>query len=89
MYTIDQYEGVHAETVSIKGANGDLINAYMARPLIGGKFPAMALAHHMPGWNAWYRETIYKFVLNGYATITPNLYFRSGHGFRFIREIPG
>jgi len=80
MYTTDQYEGVHAETVNIKGANGDTINAYLARPLGEGKFPAMVLAHHMPGWDEWYRETTYKFALHGYVTITPNLYFRAGHG---------
>lgn len=80
MYTTDQYEGVLAETVTMTGANGDQINAYMARPLGEGKFPAVVLAHHMPGWDAWYRETTYKFALNGYVVITPNLYFRAGHG---------
>jgi len=80
MYTTDMYEGVHAETILMKGANGDEINAYMARPLGEGKFPAMVLAHHMPGWDLWYREITYKFALHGYVTITPNLYFRSGHG---------
>ena len=81
MYTTDMYEGVLAETITMTGANGDKINAYMARPLgEGKKFPAMVLAHHMPGWDAWYRETTYKFALNGYVVITPNLYFRAGHG---------
>lgn len=32
MYTTDQYEGVHAETVSITGANGESIKAYLAPP---------------------------------------------------------
>lgn len=80
MYTTDMYEGIIAETVSIGGANGDLINAYYARPLGAGPFPAMVLAHHMPGWDQWYRETTFKFALKGYVTITPNLYFRFGHG---------
>lgn len=80
MYTTDQYEGVLAETVTMTGANGETINAYLARPLGGSKFPAVVLAHHMPGWDAWYRETTYKFALNGYVAITPNLYFRAGHG---------
>jgi carboxymethylenebutenolidase len=34
----------------------------------------------MPGWDEWYRETAYKFAHHGYATICPNLYFRTGHG---------
>ena len=80
MYTTDMYEGVHAETITMTGANGDAINAYLARPLGKGPFPAMVLAHHAPGWDTWYREVTFKFALHGYATITPNLYFRSGHG---------
>lgn len=80
MYTTDMYEGVSAETVMITGANGDTINAYMARPLTEGPFPAMVLAHHMPGWDEWYREATFRFANHGYVTITPNLYFRAGHG---------
>jgi carboxymethylenebutenolidase len=80
MYTTDMYEGVLAETVSMTGANGNLINAYLARPLGQGTFPAMVLAHHMPGWDQWYREVTFKFAQHGYVTITPNLYFRTGHG---------
>jgi carboxymethylenebutenolidase len=80
MYTTDQNEGLHAETVTIPGANGDHINAYLARPLGDGPFPAMVLAHHMPGWDLWYREITYKFAHHGYVTISPNLYFRVGHG---------
>jgi carboxymethylenebutenolidase len=80
MYTTDMYEGVLAETVTMTGANGDLINAYLARPLGKGPFPAMVLAHHMPGWDQWYRETTFKFAHHGYVTISPNLYFRTGHG---------
>jgi carboxymethylenebutenolidase len=80
MYTTDMYEGVHAETVTMTGANGDSINAYLARPLGNGPFPSMVLAHHMPGWDAWYREITFKFALHGYSTISPNLYFRAGHG---------
>ncbi|MDL1911875.1 dienelactone hydrolase family protein [Chloroflexi bacterium CFX6] len=80
MYTTDMYEGVIAETVVVPGANGDMINAYFARPLGPGPHPALALAHHMPGWDEWYRETAFKFASRGYVTLMPNLYFRSGHG---------
>jgi len=38
------------------------------------------LAHHLPGWDEWYREITFKFAYHGYAAISPNLYFRSGHG---------
>ena len=80
MYQTDMYEGLMAETVMMTSANGDWINAYFARPLGAGPFPAMVLAHHMPGWDEWYRETTLKFARHGYITISPNLYFRAGHG---------
>ncbi len=80
MLRTDVYEGLLAETVTLAGANGDWINAYLARPLGPGPFPGMVLAHHMPGWDEWYRQTTLKFALHGYVTLTPNLYFRAGHG---------
>ena len=80
MYQTDIYEGMLAETVSITGHNGDTINAYFARPLGPGPFPAMVLVHHMPGWDEWYKETTCHFARQGYATLCPNLYFRAGHG---------
>ncbi len=80
MYQTDMYEGMMAETVSLQGANHDLINAYMARPLGPGPFPGMVIIHHMPGWDEWYKETARKFAHHGYVTLAPNLYFRAGHG---------
>jgi carboxymethylenebutenolidase len=80
VYTTDMYEGLLAETITLTGVNGDHINAYFARPLGAGPFPAVVLVHHMPGWDEWYRETTLKFARHGYASLTPNLYFRSGHG---------
>lgn len=80
MYETNMYEGMLAETVSMVGAHGQAINAYFARPLGPGPFPGMVLVHHMPGWDEWYREATRKFAHHGYATISPNLYFRDGHG---------
>jgi carboxymethylenebutenolidase len=34
----------------------------------------------MPGWDEWYREATRKFAHHGYAAISPNLYYRAGHG---------
>lgn len=79
MYTTDMYEGMIAETITIQGHGGDAINAYFARPLGPGPFPGIVLAHHMPGWDEWYRETTRKFAHHGYATISPDLYHRVGH----------
>ena len=80
MYQTNTYEGMLAETVAITGAKGDLINAYFARPLGGGPVPGMVLIHHLPGWDEWYREATRKFAYHGYATLSPNLYAREGHG---------
>src|SRR6185503_2207383 len=80
MYQTDMYEGMLAETVAIPGFQGDLINAYFARPLGPGPYPGVVVIHHMPGWDEWYREATRKFAHHGYAALSPNLYFRDGHG---------
>ena len=80
MYQTDQYEGMIAETISIRGHNGDSLNAYLARPLGSGPFPGVVLVHHMPGWDEWYKECTRRFAHHGYAAISPNLYNREGHG---------
>lgn len=80
MYQTDMYEGMIAETIMIPGMNGEFINAYFARPLGPGPFPGMVVIHHMPGWDEWYRETTRKFAHHGYAALSPNLYYRAGHG---------
>ena len=79
-YETNMYEGMLAETVTMAGANGDMINAYLARPLGAGPFPAVVMVHHMPGWDEWYREATRKMAHHGYIAISPNLYFRAGHG---------
>ena len=80
MYQTNMYEGMQAETITIHGNKGEVINAYFARPLGPGPFPGMVLIHHAPGWDEWYRETTRKFAHHGYATISPNLYHREGQG---------
>lgn len=80
MYQTDMYEGMLAETIMMHGANGDVINAYYARPLGPGPFPGVVMIHHMPGWDEWYREATRKFAHHGYAALSPNLYYRAGHG---------
>ena len=80
MYQTDMYEGMIAETVTYPGANGELINAYLARPLGPGPYPGMVVIHHMPGWDEWYREDTRKYAHHGYVALSPNLYFRVGHG---------
>ena len=76
----DDYEALQAETVVLHGHGGDPIRAFFARPLGPGPYPTMVLIHHMPGWDAWYRDVTLKFAYRGFATISPNLYERFGHG---------
>lgn len=76
----DEYEGMLAETVTIKGYNGDPVNAYYSRPLGKGPFPGIILIPHMPGWDEFYRETARRFSQHGYLAICPDIYSRFGYG---------
>ena len=73
-------DGMTAETIQIKGANGDLIDAYSARPMGDGPFPGVIVVHHMPGWDEWSKEITRRFAHHGYAAICPNLHHRMGPG---------
>ena len=79
-FKTDEHEGMLAETITITGYNGEIINCYFARPLEEGPFPGVVLVHHMPGWDELYRETARRFAQHGYLAICPNLYHRFGHG---------
>lgn len=79
-YQTDMYEGMLAETVAFPGDDGELLAAYLARPLGPGPHPGVVLIHHLPGWDEWYREATRRFAYHGYAAISPNLYHRDGHG---------
>ncbi|MDA4113065.1 MAG: dienelactone hydrolase family protein [Thaumarchaeota archaeon] len=74
------YEGMLAETVTVRGYNGDVINAYFARPLGPGPYPGVVLIHHAPGWDEWYREATRRFAHHGYLALSPNIYYRFGQG---------
>jgi len=76
----DAYEGMLAETITIKGFNDDDIHAYYARPLGEGPFPGIVLIPHMPGWDEFYRETARRFAQHGYLALCPDIYCRIGHG---------
>ena len=73
-----KYEGMLAETVVIRGNNGDKIDAYLARPLGPGPHPSVVLIHHMPGWDEASKELARKLAYHGFVTISPNLHFREG-----------
>jgi carboxymethylenebutenolidase len=72
------YEGQFAETVSITGAGGDVISAYLARPLGAGPFPGVVVIHHMPGWDEATKEITRRFAHHGYVALCHNLHHRAG-----------
>ncbi len=76
----DEYEGMLAETISIAGYHGDLIHAYLSRPLGKGPFPGVVLIPHAPGWDEFYREASRRFTQHGYIALCPDIYCRFGHG---------
>ena len=41
------YQAMLAETMTFKGHNGDLGEAYFARPLGPGPFPGVVIIHHI------------------------------------------
>jgi carboxymethylenebutenolidase len=72
------YEALFAETTTLHGHKGDLIDAYFARPFGNGPYPGVVVIHHMPGWDESTKEIARRFAHRGYATILPNLHFREG-----------
>src|SRR5215468_1760279 len=80
MYQTEKYEGMLAETVTMHGASGDVINAYFARPLGPGPFPGVVVIHHMPGYDRATKEMVRTFAVYGYAAVCPNLYHRHAPG---------
>ena len=72
------YRAMSAETVLMRGHEGDTINAYLARPAGPGPYPGVVVIHHMPGWDEATMEITRKFADHGYVAISPNLHFREG-----------
>lgn len=72
-----------ARTVQVTGADGDLIEAYLARP--EGETDAtsrggVVVIHHMPGYDRATKEMVRRFAELGYDAICPNLYYREAPG---------
>ncbi|HEX5418072.1 MAG TPA: dienelactone hydrolase family protein [Chloroflexota bacterium] len=74
------YEAMIAETIGIAGHNGDIIQAYYARPITATPVAGVIVLHHMPGWDEWSTEVTRKLAYHGYAAISPHLYSRVGTG---------
>ena len=74
------YDAIMAETITIPGHDGDLIEAYYARPLGPGPFGSVVVIHHMPGYDAQTKEIARNFAAHGYNAVVPNLYWREAPG---------
>jgi carboxymethylenebutenolidase len=74
------YEGLIGETITMRGHNGDAIEAYLARPMGVTSAPGVVVIHHMPGWDEWTKEVTRKLAQHGYMAIAPHLFSRLGPG---------
>jgi carboxymethylenebutenolidase len=72
------YRGMTCENVTLKGADGAPITAYVAKPSGPGPFPCVVMIHHLPGWDDFNMETTRRFAHAGYYAICHNLYEREG-----------
>ena len=72
------YESLFAETIHLRGHQGDTIDSYLARPFGAGPYPGVVVIHHMPGWDEAHKEIGRRFAHHGYVTNVPNLQFREG-----------
>jgi len=79
-FRTDEVPTITTDFILITGHNGDPIHAYVAQPTGRGPFPGVVLVHHLPGWDELYLEIARRFAQQGYATISPDLYCRVGHG---------
>ncbi len=75
-----EYEGMIAETISIKKENNEFLRVYCSKPLTAGYHPGIVLIPHMPGWDEFTRETARRFTQHGYIVMCPDIYCRVGTG---------
>ena len=79
-YTGSMSENLSARTITISGASGDAIEAYLATPDDGGSRGGVVVIHHMPGYDRATKEIVRRFAEMGYDAICPNLYWREAPG---------
>jgi carboxymethylenebutenolidase len=75
-----RHDVVIAETIGIRGADDDDIEAYTARPLDGTSRGGVVVIHHMPGFDRGSKEIVRRFAVDGYNAICMNLYSREAPG---------
>lgn len=74
-------DSIRAETISVAGHDGDVIEAYVAQPLgDDGPYGAVVVIHHLPGYDGPSKEIVRRFAHHRYLAICPNLYSREAPG---------
>jgi carboxymethylenebutenolidase len=73
-------DALHARTVTIHGAGGDEIEAYLAQPDEDGPRGGVVVIHHLPGYDRATKEITRRFAELGYDAICPNLHYREAPG---------
>lgn len=69
-----------ASTVTVRGAGGDEVQAYLAGPDGDGRRGGVVVIHHMPGYDRASKEITRRFAELGYDAICPNLHYREAPG---------
>jgi carboxymethylenebutenolidase len=67
-------------TITMTGADGDEVEAYLARPAGTGSRGGVVVIHHMPGYDRGSKEIVRRLAEYGYDAICPNLYSREAPG---------
>ena len=73
-------DAMTTSTITISGAGGDDIEAYLARPATPGPRGGVVVIHHLPGYDRATKEIVRRFAELGYDAICPNLYSREAPG---------
>lgn len=73
-------DAMTAQSIEIRGHNGDEIEAYLARPVDRGRSAGVVVIHHMPGYDRATKEIVRTFAVYGYAALCPNLFHRYAPG---------
>jgi carboxymethylenebutenolidase len=73
-------DAMRAETMSMVGAAGDEIEAYLAQPIDQTSVGGVIVIHHMPGYDEQTKEIARRFAAHGYLALCPNLYSREAPG---------
>ncbi len=73
-------DAMTAGSVTVAGADGDEIEAYLASPAASRTRGGVVVIHHMPGYDRATKEITRRFAELGYHAICPNLHWRDAPG---------